>query len=368
MFDIPFINIKDKNKGVLYYYFSNSDNKYWLIPDIHSRTAFNIYQPTSVKGKILKFCFSFFKNVDAFRRSIGVVPVFLELDISFYSILCNCFNTKDVEISIFGGTPSNHQKITVQIFNKSQILGYCKITDSSEIKNLFIKEKNILEFLKNKGLLNIPECILLSDYKKKYSIFIQSSIKTNDSQILHDFKLHHWSFLCELFEKTKLTLPFKETDYYKSLEKLKLNICYVEEHSRSFVLEKLSYVHQYYVEVLGNEYSVYHGDFTPWNTYYEERLQVFDFEYAKLTYPPFLDWYHFFTQVQIFKNKSSSTQIINGFNKNIEYLNKYIPDPKFLYTCYLLDVISFYIDRDKSAMSNDVKKNINIWIELLNML
>jgi hypothetical protein len=87
-----------------------------------------------------------------------------------------------------------------------------------------------------------------------------------------------------------------------------------------------------------------------------------------MSYPPFLDWYHFFTQVCIFKHKDPAKKIRQKFEKEHKTLLKYIEEPVLLYKCYLLDIISFYLQRDKGNFGKDVANNLCIWTELLEIL
>ena len=66
-------------------------------------------------------------------------------------------------------------------------------------------------------------------------------------------------------------------------------------------------------------FSVYHGDFTPWNMFEEDdKIFVFDFEYGKFSYPPYLDLLHYFTQSSIFEKKKSVNKIMRDFSKEFK--------------------------------------------------
>ena len=51
----------------------------------------------------------------------------------------------DFDYSIFLGTPSKHQKTTIQVFREKKILGYCKITNSKQLFDIFSDEKKLLD-------------------------------------------------------------------------------------------------------------------------------------------------------------------------------------------------------------------------------
>jgi hypothetical protein len=96
-----------------------------------------------------------------------------------------------------------------------------------------------------------------------------------------------------------------------------------------------------------------------------KKLFVFDFEYAKKTFPPFLDRYHFYTQVCIHEKKWNAEEIFyNYLNKN-DVIFKNTKN-SILFMSYLLSIISLYLDREKLNFYNF--KEASIWIELLNLI
>jgi hypothetical protein len=97
-------------------------------------------------------------------------------------------------------------------------------------------------------------------------------------------------------------------------------------------------------------------------------LFVFDWEYAKRTFPPFLDAFHFFTQVCIFEQHKNAEEIMTTYRSNRNIFAKYFDNPDFSYQCYLLGIISFYLDRDKRQVSGSIKKSLDIWIHLIKIL
>ena len=100
----------------------------------------------------------------------------------------------------------------------------------------------------------------------------------------------------------------------------------------------------------------------PWNMFIEKgKLFVFDWEYARKTYPPFLDKYHYFTQTAIFERHWSEKEIL-------EYVKsedgKWID--KHTYCLYLLDILSRFTLREKGNIGKDLDNCFKIWIKLLN--
>lgn len=352
----------------VFFEFRNSDQKRWLIPATHMRTGFNLYQPSGLKGKLLRAVFPLAKRFRSVQKIAGAEINHCRLKEELHRVLCEAFGVNDLEFSLFGGTPSKHQKITIQLFRGKKILGYAKISDNEEIIAYFRHEQNLLDKLNQKGIINTPRCVCLKEIGDGQTIFVQDSQKSNRSKVVHRWTNQHWSFLTGLHEKTAESLSFEKSDFYASMIRLEQHIAFVPELHQATITEVLRNVIQHYQNKTV-AVCFYHGDFTPWNTFMEKgKLFVFDFEYAQQSYPPYLDWFHFFTQVSIFKHHLNSDQIITRFQAKQKELSRYFPDPSFAYRCYLLDIISFFTNRDQGRYTNDVQKNLKTWCQLIDKL
>jgi hypothetical protein len=90
---------------------------------------------------------------------------------------------------------------------------------------------------------------------------------------------------------------------------------------------------------------------------------VFDWEYAKLSYPPGLDRYHFFTQTGIFERRW-----------DVEDFRRYLQGPEAgwvnreAYICYLMDIIARFTVREKGRVEGDVARSFSIWGGILEYL
>ncbi|OQA91418.1 MAG: Phosphotransferase enzyme family protein [Bacteroidetes bacterium ADurb.Bin234] len=284
---------------------------------------------------------------------------------SLFNLLCELFKVKNVEIALFCGTPSVHQKITMQITDGLNIVGYCKISEKKEVKALFKHEEDIFKTLHGNGFTNTPQCLYNARLKDETYIFAQTTTKTKNSKILHQLSAMHWDFLSQLHQKTKTSLPFEKSDFYEALNLLKQNLSYLSVADAKSVSAAIAMVEKHYE---GKEimFSFYHADFTPWNMFVEKgELFVFDWEYAKRTFPPFLDAFHFLTQVCIFEQHKDAEGIMANYRANRHIFAEYFDNPDFSYQCYLLGIISFYFDRDKDDFN---KSNIQIWAALLRLL
>jgi hypothetical protein len=360
---LQFITIEDSK--IDYLQITNADDKFWVFPKRNISIALNLYQPSSIKGKLLKKGLPYFKNHKIVQKRLGITEINYSLEKNLNKILTSIFKTNNIEFAIFGGTPSKHQKITIQIFKGNSILGYCKVTHNKEVEALFCHEEKVLTALYKMGIRQIPICLYNGKLNNDVAVFVQSTLKTNQSKIIHNWQEVHWDFLRSLHDKTKKTIPFQETDFYNTIELLKNNLKTLEASNRKIITEAIVKVSQFY-ENNKFSYSAYHADFTPWNMFVEKKqLFVFDFEYAKMSYPPFLDWFHFFTQTCIFEKGLNADKIFEAYQFKKNNISKYFNDPDFYYVCYLLDVVSLYVNRDKGSYSKDVERNLSIWIKLI---
>ena len=352
----------------LFYLIENADRKVWIIPDINCRLALQLYQPSSINGKLLKSCFPVIKRFAFVRDALGISVHKYGIQPFLFDFLCKLYKVKNVEIALFCGTPSVHQKITMQVTDGSKILGYCKISENEEVKALFQHKESILKTLYDEGITNIPQCLYNSVLQDKTHIFVQTSTKTKNSKVLHQLSAIHWNFLNHLHQKTKNSLPFEESNFYQALQLLKGNLTRCPSVDISGVTLAITRAEEFY-KGKPVEFSFYHSDFTPWNMFVEKsELFVFDWEYAKRTFPPFLDAFHFFTQVCIFEQHKNAEAIMAAYRVGRNIFSKYFDNPDFSYQCYLLSIISFYLDRDNDFLSKETSDNIKIWTALLQLL
>ena len=88
----------------------------------------------------------------------------------------------------------------MQISKGKHILGYCKVTDNKEIALLFRNEANILKELGRKGLKEVPICMFCGEMTDGIKLFIQSTAKTQKSQVIHEWTALHELSLIHIFQ------------------------------------------------------------------------------------------------------------------------------------------------------------------------
>lgn len=357
-------NILDFSSGEKFYRFGNADGKYWIMPARGMRTAMNLYQPSGIKGKMLRTLLPYLHFIPLVRKVLRAETWHCRLQDELEKLLYGIFAAETLDFSIFEGTPSVHRKITMQLSSGKKILGYCKLSESDNIKELFDKESKMLSWLEEREINGIPRILYCGTLSNRMHVFVQSTAKTASSAVIHEWNKLHEDFLSQLHEKSKQLIQFEESDLYKSIIALEKHFDWLPDNiDESIILKAISDIRKRYCgcEV---EFSAYHGDFTPWNMFVEKKeLFVFDFEYAGMSYPKGLDRYHFFTQTAIFE-KNWGADDITAFieNGNCKWIDK------LLYKIYLLDMVSRFTIRENGKVNGEAAKPFFLWCKILESL
>lgn len=353
-------------EGAPFLSFANADGKRWLMPTRHMRTAMNLYQPSGAKGKLVKSYLPWLYWNPAALRILRAEGIRLSLSDEIRLLLERTFGEKDLEFAVFCGTPSVHQKMTLQVSRGNHIMGYVKVTTSEEIYAVFRHESHILATLHDQGVRNVPQCLYCGTLDCGAHVFIQTTVKTAHSKVVHRWTELHSRFLDMLTLRTQKSLYFGETDFCHDLDNLE---------SRLHQLDNMEPVKKAIAEVRSRyadktvTFAAYQADFTPWNMFEENgNLFVFDWEYARLSYPPRLDYFHFKIQTAIFEQHLSAEETYKYLTTEANTLNSLYNDCEFSLKCYLLSIISLYINREKSSISNATRERLTFWIKLLKQL
>ena len=349
-------------EGITYYSILNNQGKRWLIGRQNMKTAFELYQPTAIKGKLLKSFFPYVYKWPFICRAFHIEKRKLSIRSEFSQIFEKKFGT-NYSIAIFGGTPSIHQKLVVQIYRNAKILGYCKISDSKDVGILFDCECDNLEYLYKCGIDNIPKVIFRCD-KENLSFFCQSSVKKAKGKTIKVVTEQHWNFLKNMYERTAKEIEFEKSEYCALLESLESEVKRLPKEDAEIIQKAVKYIRKRNEGKLV-KYGFYHGDFTPWNTVLESgKLSVFDFEYAKRTYPEYLDLVHFFMQTKFFVEKETrSNEIYLSYRKSVIWEKLGGEKALDIMIKYLMEVINLYLSRtEKESMEEQRRQKIRISI------
>ncbi len=347
-----------------FYRIKNASGKVWILPERDLHTALQLYQPSGRKGRLLKRWLPVLHKVPMLRKCLHIEVQNLELEPELREMLCRLWGVERVEYAVFCGTPCVHQKLTLQLSSEGKILGYCKLSDNDEVTDLFDRESRLLRDLRGEGIESVPRVLYEGEWRSGIHALVQTTTKTTNSRVVHEWSANHEEFLRILYEKTKRSMNFEETDYCHTLEDMKSHLGWLHsDEARSVVsgaIDKVLSTHR------GQrvEYGAYHADFTPWNTFVEQgQLFVFDWEYAQRSYPAMMDACHFLTQTAMFVKHWTADDI-----------KSYVASAqggwadKDLYELYLLDIISRFALREKGNIEGEVAYSMTVWTDMLKSL
>lgn len=353
-------------QGETFLSFANADGKRWLMPERGMHTAMLLYQPSGWKGKGVKRVLPALYWHPWVRRLLHAERMRLSLSEELRRLLEHTFGESGLEFAVFCGTPCVHQKITIQVYRGDRILGYVKVTDSEDIARVFAHEETVLQQLHERGVDGIPECRYCGTLTNGLWAFVQTTRKTMRSKVLHGWTGRHTLFLEDLHEKTLWEGDFGETDFYRDLRRLEARL---PELADGKYLEAV--IRDVMATYVGGrvQFSAFHADFTPWNMFLEEgKLFVFDWEYARMTYPPRLDAFHYRVQTAVFEEHLAATDLMARYRREREELKNRWVHPDFSFRCYLLAVMSLYVAREEGELCEETRERVAFWVKLLQEL
>lgn len=359
--------IVELGHGNFFYSFANDEGKRWLLSAKSRRTAIAIYQPGSCKGRMLKVFFPYLSQLPFIGLSGCLKSIRLSLTPVLQGLLEKTYSCTSPDFSIFCGTPSVNPKITIQISKGKKVLGYCKLTDKPEIAELFFHEQGVLDELRCLGIRRIPECLYCGKLCSNIWAFAQSSDRTEEAVTSHRLTTYHRAFLEELYFYTKKRFLWEETDFAQSLDDLGKYTNYFLPEDRILVWDAVRAVEHFY-RADSVEFSLYHGDFTPWNTFVVGgKLHAFDFEYACHSCPPYMDACHFISETARLELKMDPVKAFQFFYWNMKRSLPEITNPEYLYLGYLLYTLSFYFRLYHGRFDTDDKGYV-YWVELIRII
>lgn len=347
---------------------TNKDGKVWLMPKQHMKTGLELYQPSSKKGMLLKRWLPWLYWLKPLMGKMGMSDIEYVMDPQIHHIIEKEFNQDDVEYSVFEGTPCVHQKTTIQIFKGENILGYCKVTKNPELYSIFQHEQKLLGWFHEKGVGQIPECPYCGKTEDGNIVFLQTTTKTLNSLVGHELGIKQLEFLSMLKVKTGVEMLYHESDQYQAICSLKAHENLLTVSQQKIMSWAVDAIETYY-GAKKQLFCAYHADFTPWNMFEDAgRLFVFDFEYGRYSYMPYLDMFHFLTQTAIFERELSAKQIYEEMLGRETELKEFFDNPWVAYLIYLVDVTARFVVRDGLSRTSDVDKLIKTWFELMELV
>lgn len=353
---------KEENKISLI--FSHAD-KVWVMPSDAVKGAMDMYQPTSKAGKSLKNRIIKKQKTLFFVRGAKIERANISLNSGIRKQLEDLLGISDFYVATYMGDTSTPQndKAVLQIYGENEIYAFVKVTTNTDNATRFKKEAETLNALKELGLESIPRVIGL-DLNSEIKMLAQSTKKPMGQEVELIFDNKILDTIKEIVDKTKQNIDYKESDLYERVKYLKDNIESFDEDQQRIINEAIKKIEDSDIK----EYSFYHGDFTPWNIYYDnEEIQIFDFEYCCKFMPSYMDVFHYITQMSLLGKRNTAQCAMMEYEKCSKLIEEYVPNPDIIFTCYIIWVISFYLERSYDNLDR-VADLLNIRVEILEYL
>lgn len=359
--------MEENVQGESHIVLNNFEGKIWIFPMDNVNVGMNIYQPSSWKGKMVKKILPVLVKYPFILKKLHIDVEKMKLEEQIIQYLQTLLG-EDIKYSVFLGTPSPNQKVTMQINRGQDCIAYVKISDKKHIIEYFQKEYNLLKFLERAEMRGVPKAIGLKKLGD-CQVFVQSGDKSGNESEAARFGYQHLNFLEEMYKKTEVLKLFSETEYAKRLIDLQKIIGYLGKEEESILQRSIEKVREFFS--METVFYLYHGDFTPWNMYLKGNfLQVFDFEYAKREYPKFLDIFHFYTQIWRLvrhKGKAEIWDLYCGMRRKWQRELK-IDNINMYYMAYLLDIIHENLMLEEMADKKISGSFYELWLYLLKKL
>lgn len=343
------------------------NGKRWLLFPGNIKQSLCLFHPNNRKGKLFRSAIIVLHKLHCVTILPAVSVVNYELDKHIYKHLtivyrCSCF-----DYSIYSNNDGITTKQTIQVVNNGAILGYCHLSESDKLLPNFEYEQVVLNYLKRKSIIGIPDAQFIGIINNK-ALFCQSTKMTSNSKYCSSWNEKHSEFQKMLFSKTEIVLPFEHSDFYQLLLKFENITFRIKNNVNICVLKDgIQNVLNYY-QNKDVHFCACHWDFAPWNMFVEkDKLFVFDWEYAKITFPPFIDYYHFITQNCILaKGITDPDNVYNVYINDKHKIKSFIPNPDMTYLCYLVAILIFYLSKHKGFSEED--KSCQCWLGLMNII
>lgn len=272
---------------------ARSNARWWLVPLANRHMTTNglaLFQPLLISAKLIKATV-----VILSRLGLSRLWVKQQVFIIGNPVLGQYFpQSLPLSYSYFTGTDSPHRKIAVQIMDlRGHLLGFAKVTRSSQVAELLAHEAAILSRLSalNFQATYIPN-VLFFGKKGEGTLLVTDTLKTAGTKSVTKFIDAHRVFLQELVKKTAqppCSIATIVAGFKTRIENILPRFSLDWHHRLDKAIVKLSAEAELVLPMAMN-----HGDFTPWNCFLTNgRLYVFDWEYAEELAPIGIDIIHF---------------------------------------------------------------------------
>ncbi len=334
------------------YYMINNGYKVWILPRKYMKEGLKIYQISNWRGFTVKHIFPKIAMSRLARKLFMTQICEGGLSRELQEVI-NLYDKQPYQISMYFGNLDVRQnyKATLQIYHPQGKSWYLKLSDEKIVKDAFENEQENLAYLKERAISCIPQKTSM-EKREEWCFLIQDSVAYGMTK--YHITKQHWNNLQSIYEKTKVQIDYEESDFKKSIDYLKeqfLKNPYWEKRKefQKIVLDMEQWVQNYL-----KYYSFAHGDYTPWNIYWDSKgIEMFDFEYSMKYAIPFLDYFHFICQTDIIRYHMNWKRTLKVYEKERKHLIGYSENPDKLFIGYLIYIIAFYLKRKDGMISSE---------------
>lgn len=289
--DLAAVGVEPVTRGGIPYavFGARSNPRWWLLPLDNRRaaaSALEMFQPMTFAAQTAKTLACALTRYGP-HRFLGNGQVRL----SCLPSLVEAFDGQASHVAWFTGTDGPHRKTSGQFMTSSgEIVGYAKLTRNPLVGRYVKNEARVLAEVADLGLISTmhPNVIDLCDHGNA-TWLVTDSLRAPGHVVARRFGRAHQAFQAELAAKTmrpsaEATLSELKASF--SLLKPALDQGWTTRLAEGIALIGL--------DIDTQPVALAHGDFTPWNVFLaEEKLYVFDWEYAHWGYPVGYDQMYF---------------------------------------------------------------------------
>ena len=338
------------------------NNPRWFVPNDKNIVSHvgNIIKPTSRKAVII-WKIALFLNCFGLIDKIFRSKIFIQTDNtgSYY-----LKNNSDNNYIIYTGAKGIYQKFTFQEMNeKKEVVSFTKAGKNKFASVRLNNEASVLRLLSDVSFTTFEHPFLLDYYQKEGITFLKQAPCKNDfSRMLMGFTDLHRGMLSEIHQKCRKEINVGE--YLKSLEQEIREGFQIDNTTCSFLLNGLSRVKKN-LKSSRIEFVLSHGDFTPWNCFYNGKiLYVFDWEMGAYRMPLW-DYFNFIYH-SVFLTVGYKVKKINKkLYANISWA-KLLADNDLYDNChliYLIEMTLHYLQQCQELSRYEMHNNVFVLVQ-----
>jgi len=329
-------------------------------------TGLRLYNEQKLKAKIAKKvlaaslngrsgCFLLPKIRMLVRRDL---PKEEKTKVSLLEHLREIVGRREISFAVSLGTPGPHRKPVLEMIDpKDGVVGFVKVGWNGATNALVRNEADVSRYLSTVSLnsFSVPT-LLYAGWWHDHFLCIQSAPRGTIRSAPKNLDSQYLSVLDELRSFHIRWMPLQDSVFWR---KLLQRIEAMGNTIHHGILQRGLYTVE---RLLCNNplpFHLSHGDFAPWNAQLSnDRLFVFDWEYADFESPPLWDLLHFNVQtLRLIENRSPGEihQIVIHGNGRGEPKRSHVNSIslsddalKPLFLLYLLDRLSFYATDNKA--------------------